>query len=582
MDIDIDVDFVLRNGVCLDDVFVASFWMFMSLTCPFMTESEYLYQKRQVHLSLLNLTNDSKQTSVDGSGAGSCIGKTFVFDGVGPVPDRRHDDHFNSDHHSNSDHHLDPDQQPIPQSIHVCHAKASKLKQNSRDFRTKSGKRRTRRCDSDQSRVLFLSDHPRVTTKSDRERHAEAATQAVEARKPRVGIVQHNILFHNINGQFPSKCATNPIWLNFIKRRCIDHAIIAETKMNTTALKKLRGIPGYKMQAHPTQKIEKAALSNGMINLISTTSCRDTYGLRTDITNKYLFKTINNKLRLITVGVYVPPFSSRNIAAVHPRRVEVVDSIFRDLDVLVDAARTLNYRIVILGDFNSRDPPVTGDHDNNLMRHRFNAFIESNGLCIINLRRHRGVATCTKNGGGSIVDYVVTDDHPSWGRTHSISMDIPNVPFIGKSGVDSDHWPLIVELTVDTDALRRMAPRARSVGVSPYKIHYPQYRLQIKRDPAALRRAAVLFRNKALRSKHFQNLLQKLNHFKSARSVSKKARRRHVNELYELFNYYLNDALIQCQCFKRTRCRPQSQHNELWDDEMQSLIGEWEEVLREP
>ena len=303
---------LLRNGGCLDDIFVASFWVFMSLTCPFMTESEYLYQKRQVHLSLLNLTNDSKQTSVDGSGAGSCIGKTFVFDDVGPVPDRRHDDHFNSDHFNsdhqpNSDyHHRYDHHQSIPQSIHVCHAKANKLKQNPRDFRTKSGKRRTRRCDADQSRVLFLSDHPRVTTKSDRERHAEAATQAVEARKPRVGIVQHNILFHNINGQWPSRCATNPIWLNFIKRRCIDHAIIAETKMKTTTLKTLRGIPGYKMQAHPTQKIEKAALSNGMINLISTTSCRDTYGLRTDITNKYLFKNINNKLRLITSECMCP------------------------------------------------------------------------------------------------------------------------------------------------------------------------------------------------------------------------------------------------------------------------------------
>ena len=377
-------------------------------------------------------------------------------------------------------------------------------------------------------------------------------------------------------GKFKPKYSNNIIWRNWLRALNVKHAVFAETKTSTKELKELSGIHGFKMNAYPMQRINKSHSSNGMISITANAECAHTHGFRTDIDNKYIMRSINNKLRTMTAGVYVPPWVEGE-----ELRAATIDQIFRDLTSLVDSARCVGYRIIIFGDFNARIGSEVGDHATNELKDRFMAFIEGNGLKIINKKRHFGVRTCFKNGGGSIVDYVITDDHPSWNDIYSISMEVSKFRFVDSDGLypHSDHQPIVVHIDVDLDRLRRSKSAIPIQTPSPRKIHYPRYRLRLTSDPVLLSKAASDFEAMITSDKHFQSELRKLSHFLTARRTTKRSRRSHINHLYNSFIHKLNKCLIANGCYERIPCRQRVERDEWLDDTLQNLILKYDEVL---
>ena len=433
------------------------------------------------------------------------------------------------------------------------------------------GKRKRRSSDLKQPQIRFIADYPRITPKSQRERHDQA--KQVEAKR-KCRTVRHTMLFQNVMGRFAERFSTNIIWRNWFSKHKVKHAVFAETKIPKSKINEIAGIPGFKMNAHPAQKVNIAHSSNGMISITANADCTHTHGFMTDIDNKYIMKTINNQLRVVFAGVYVPPWVEGQ-----RRRSLIIDRIFCDLSTLVDAARCIGYRIVIFGDFNARIGFVVGDHAVNDLEYQFLSFIQSNNLRIINKKNHFGKLTCFKNGGGSIIDYVLTDEDPSWNEIYSISMDIPKIRFRCDRGIYSDHQPLLIHLRVDMDRLHRIKSGMPKQAPSSHKVHYPHYRLKITSDPEALSRAAAAFEADLRSDRSFQRELRNLNHFQGTARTSKRARRSRINHLYNTFIHKLHRALIDNGCFERVRCGQSVERDHLLDDPLQELLSKYEAVL---
>ena len=78
-------------------------------------------------------------------------------------------------------------------------------------------------------------------------------------------------------------------------------------------------------------------------------------------------------------------------------RIKKIDKIYRDLRTLITFAKFINYRILIIGDFNARIKNETGDKDNNINGiEKFLPFLESNNLKI---RNPFGIKTCKTHNG---------------------------------------------------------------------------------------------------------------------------------------------------------------------------------------
>ena len=180
-------------------------------------------------------------------------------------------------------------------------------------------------------------------------------------------VVEYNMYYQNIRGKFVERCSGNVTWRNWLAVNRIDQCTIAETKLNASKLKKLKDVPGYKLRAHPTQRLQSRATSNGMVSLTANTDCNNVHGFYTTIDNKYIMKTLNARLNLVQLFVYVPPVKTLNEYRTKPRKMRVIDKIFQDLDTLVTFSKAMGHRIIIIGDFNARIGDLSGDHDDNTL-----------------------------------------------------------------------------------------------------------------------------------------------------------------------------------------------------------------------
>ena len=388
----------------------------------------------------------------------------------------------------------------------------------------------------------------------------------------------YNIYFQNIGGKPNEKTVLNQNWINYVKMLKIDHIMLAETKLAQEKCHLLRGLKGYTKQVIPSQKVHKKYSSNGMALFIKDTVTAFTYPYRSDISNKFIFKTINMRDRTIIVGVYVPPLKSWNIQYSEPLRWHIINTIFRDLSIIITSAKLANLRIIIAGDFNSRLGILVGDHGVNILRHKFLSFIKCHNLRIINIEQAYGQLTqYSHSTGSSIVDYVIIDNNPGWGITHFINIKISKIKFLSDDGIPSDHQPIIIKLKVDRLKLDSLKSDSNTQHLSRYKIKYPRYTLKLIEDPIAITSAANSLAQKLQQNIHFQNLLRKLND--QNRTDSHIKNKRLINDIYNLFSFELNRSFITNHCFQRIPYSQSQPKSHRLEKRMQHLLQEYEHML---
>ena len=233
---------------------------------------------------------------------------------------------------------------------------------------------------------------------------------------------------------------------------------MVETKLNKNKITKINEIPNYKTTGHPTQKIKLRETSNGMLSIIKKSDCNRIKNYYESMDNKYIIKHIMNKFKIIIISVYMPPYESENQYYTDPNRMEIIDNIYKDLSTLINFAKMINHRIILFGDFNARIGAMIHDHNTNIMGlNKFLPFINQHDLKIINLIDNKGIATCLKQDGSSIVDYVITDNHEFWdNEIYQIKLIINDIKFRCKKDRFSDHKPLLIKLKINTNKLSKI------------------------------------------------------------------------------------------------------------------------------
>ena len=434
---------------------------------------------------------------------------------------------------------------------------------------------------------MISNNFPKIVRKSRNELKEELGLTSNDKR-----LIIHNIYHQNICAHFKERCLQNDIWINWLDQHKINTAFISETKLTALKIRKLEAkkyLPNYKTRAKPSQKLNKNHNSNGMIHLTHNDDLQHTRGFMTSIDNPYIMKQVNTQIRVVLVGAYVPPFTAMKQYKTEPKRMQIIDSIYRDLTKICQMTRHMNYRFIATADFNSRDREETGDHKDNLMKHKFNAFLRINGLRTINKINHYGICTLFPyNGlGKSIVDHVITDIHPMWmDNTYQISMEIHRIPFWYKppnephKKLAPDHRAITVRITADLHRINK-SDNPLNHTLSLYKIKYPKHQVTVKRDPIALAAAAKTFANKLEHDNIFNKMLQKYDTKISMKYIDTNSKMIHINTLYNHFTKCIYQSLADNDCFVRIPNKKINKINNRIDENLQRKIDEYEHLLHD-
>ena len=215
----------------------------------------------------------------------------------------------------------------------------------------------------------FLKNHPKLT----RNTNLNIKTNKILRNS---NSITHKILYQNIRGKVEERCINNVLWTNFINIHNFNNIQLVESKLSKTKLQKLPKISKFKAIGYPTQKIKSRPTSNGMISFINKSDCGIINNYYESMENHFIMKHIINKYKLITISVYIPPYESENQYFTEPERMEIIDTIYKNLSSLITLAKMINFRIIIIGDFNARIGNIIGDHNTNVMEiNKFLPFI---------------------------------------------------------------------------------------------------------------------------------------------------------------------------------------------------------------
>ena len=121
---------------------------------------------------------------------------------------------------------------------------------------------------------------------------------------------------------------------------------IIESKLSEHNIQNITKLPNFKIRAHPMQRINVKKTSNGMLTMINKncTSESDIKHFYKKIENKYIMKHISTKYKLAIISAYVPPIINNKKKKYNTLRLEKMDSIYRDLFILIQIAKKMDYK----------------------------------------------------------------------------------------------------------------------------------------------------------------------------------------------------------------------------------------------
>ena len=239
------------------------------------------------------------------------------------------------------------------------------------------------------------------------------------------------IAFHNINGSAKRKThLTHPYMQQLLFQHKTDIMALIDTRIMTrpTWL-----IPGYRLIAFkkPHLKTEDSTRIGGIliyakynlrnkIEILQKTRAYDTIWMSLSIPNqeKHTYIAIN----------YIRPL--RN--GINNERNKKFFNLLTDD---INNFKNESHNMFVIGDFNARMGALTCDHSTNNHQIHMQNLLNKTGIKIANPIHATGFLTCIKNGGGSIVDYVMTD----------AMTDIENMT-VDCNPIYNDHRPIVFSL----------------------------------------------------------------------------------------------------------------------------------------
>ena len=182
----------------------------------------------------------------------------------------------------------------------------------------------------------------------------------------------------------------------------LDALTTSETMLSKKDIKKIQHIKNWKRHVKP-------ALPFRCADDASTKRGRGSGGLalhvREDkqglfncflesVNSRYIFANAFHDIGVADFYVYVPPFSGEKDYYVNPRKMAVIEGIFRDLDKLMRHAKAIRYDFAFIGDGNGHFGEWLGDSDCNPMARRFWwPLIQTHDLKCLNKSQCYGVTT---------------------------------------------------------------------------------------------------------------------------------------------------------------------------------------------
>ncbi len=238
------------------------------------------------------------------------------------------------------------------------------------------------------------------------------------------------IAFHNIDGSAKRKThITHPYVQNLIFRHKVDMMALIDTRLTK---RPSWVVPGYKLIAFkaPQNKKDGAKIIGGIlvyakynlknkIDIVNKTRAYDTIWLSLEVPNQ-------QKRTYVAIN-YVRPRNKDNVAR--------NEKFFNLLEDDINQFKNDSHNMFIMGDFNARMGAQSGDHNTNSHYKYMDKLIRKTGVMVANPQHATGYLTCVKNGGGSIVDLVLTD---ALNDIEKMTVDC--------SPIYNDHRPVVMSL----------------------------------------------------------------------------------------------------------------------------------------
>ncbi|ETO06098.1 hypothetical protein RFI_31298 [Reticulomyxa filosa] len=214
------------------------------------------------------------------------------------------------------------------------------------------------------------------------------------------------------------------------------------------------------------------------------------------------------------IFVYIPPYE-----IVYDERIT---KTFADLSNRIEVLDQLQFRILIMGDFNARILQ-TGDSFFNENGHRLQSLCEQYSLEILNTKFTYKKRTFhklnTNKEVGSIIDYAMIKRNELWNNIDT-QLDMTII----EEFVDSDHFPIKVTFNINNNKTCRNELKRMPI-------------IKITRDKAKLTHVAQAFEEKCNKIK-LKDTFKNLSCNKDISDYNK------TTKCYDTFMYNLYDCLI--------------------------------------
>ena len=296
------------------------------------------------------------------------------------------------------------------------------------------------------------------------------------------------------------------------------------------------------------------------------------------IDNKYVIHYISINLKILFVSVYLPPFKKKDEKADN-LRIRLINKIYRDLSTLINFSKFINYLLLIYGFFNAWIKELIGDAlDNYNGITKFMPFINDHNLVI---RNPRNIKTCITPNGASIVDYIITDNHNDWETLYNLKIKISNIKFYCKNKKFSNHKPLIINISVNSEKLKNIKYKDKSLKKNNFTINVPKYKCKITKDTVLLHNARKYLIKQIKENNVFNNLLKIDLSNVNVKDIRYSLKKQYINQLYNEFNFMVNKSLIYNDCIIQIRNNKIVNNDSLINHEMNQLLDEYEKEIEQ-